>query len=106
MNENFKNQGTEAINGDAIIANAMSAVEMETVVTSGLSIVELPLGNGQLSQSHFNNANTIYVIKYDFTLVGNISMKENCVLKFLGGSFSNGTLVPNTLDSVKTAPTR
>lgn len=36
MNENFKNQGTEAINGDAIIANVMSAVEMETVVTSGL----------------------------------------------------------------------
>ena len=67
MNENFKNQGTEAINGDAIIANAMSALEMETVVTSGLSIVELPLGNGQLSQSDFESANTIYVIKYDFT---------------------------------------
>lgn len=40
MNENFKNQGTETINGDAIIANAMSAVEAEAVVTSGLSIVQ------------------------------------------------------------------
>lgn len=95
MNENFKNQGTEAINGDAIIANAMSAVEMETVVTSGLSIVEFPLGNGQLSQSDFGSANTIYVIKYDFTLVGNISMQENCVLEFRGGSFLFGTLTPN-----------
>lgn len=95
MNENFKNQGTEAINGDAIIANAMSAVEMETVVTSGLSIVEFPLGNGQLSQSDFNNANTIYVIKYDFTFSGStIFMKENCVLEFRGGSLSNGTLIP------------
>lgn len=95
MNENFKNQGTEAINGDAIIANAMSAVEMETVVTSGLSIVELPLGNGQLSQSDFNNANTIYVIKHDFSFAGTtITMKENCVLEFRGGSFSNGKLVP------------
>ena len=40
-----------------------------------------------------NQSNTIYEIRYDFDLDGNeISIPEGCVLKFNGGSFSNGTL--------------
>ena len=45
-----------------------------------------------LSQDEFNSENTIYIIKYDFTLNENITIPANCVLKFDGGSISNGTL--------------
>jgi hypothetical protein len=36
--------------------------------------------------------NTIYVIQYDFTLTGDVTIPENCILKFDGGSLSNGVL--------------
>lgn len=40
-----------------------------------------------------NQPNTIYEIRYDFDLDGNeISIPEECVLKFNGGSFSNGSI--------------
>lgn len=46
-----------------------------------------------LSQSDFNQANTIYEIRYDFDLNGNtISIPDNCELKFIGGSLKNGTI--------------
>lgn len=49
-----------------------------------------------LSQSDFNQGNTIYEIRYDFDLNGNtISIPDNCELKFEGGSLKNGTLVGN-----------
>ena len=49
-----------------------------------------------LTQSMINEPNTIYVIQYDFTLDGKeITVPENCVLKFEGGSLSNGTLIGN-----------
>ncbi len=39
------------------------------------------------------NANTIYEIRYDFDLNGaEITIPENCVLNFTGGSLSNGTI--------------
>lgn len=38
--------------------------------------------------------NTIYEIRYDFGLGGeSVTIPENCVLKFVGGSLSNGALV-------------
>lgn len=40
------------------------------------------------------NENTIYVIQYDFDLAdATITIPANCVLKFNGGSLSNGTIV-------------
>lgn len=40
--------------------------------------------------------NTIYEIRYDFDLNGaEITIPENCVLKFNGGSLNNGTIVFN-----------
>ena len=41
-----------------------------------------------LTQSMISDANTIYVIQYDFTLGGNITIPANCVLEFNGGSIS------------------
>ena len=34
------------------------------------------------------NGNTIFVIKYNFTLTGNVTIPANCVLQFKGGSIS------------------
>ena len=35
--------------------------------------------------------NTVFVIQYDFTLTGNVTIPANCVLLFDGGSISNST---------------
>lgn len=56
-----------------------------------------------LSQSDFNQVNTIYEIRYDFDLDGKIiNIPENCELKFVGGSLKNGTIVfSNTMIKYK-----
>jgi hypothetical protein len=44
-------------------------------------------------QSDFDQTNTIYVVRYKFTLNGNIiNLPDNCVIQFEGGNISNGTL--------------
>ena len=46
-----------------------------------------------LAQDMINEPNTIYEIRYDFDLNGTeISIPENCVLNFTGGSLSNGSI--------------
>ena len=46
-----------------------------------------------LTKEMINEPNTIYEIRYDFDLNGKeISIKEGCVLNFVGGSLSNGIL--------------
>lgn len=52
-----------------------------------------------LQQSMLSKENTIYIIQYDYDLNSQeITIPENCVLKFEGGSLNNGTLVgTNTL---------
>lgn len=41
----------------------------------------------------FNQSNTIYEIRYDFDLDGQpLTIPDNCVLKFEGGSLSNGSI--------------
>lgn len=47
-----------------------------------------------LLQADFAEDNTIYEIRYDFDLNGEeITIPENCVLDFQGGSLSNGSVV-------------
>lgn len=49
-----------------------------------------------LTQNMMSKDNTIYYIQYDYDLNGQtITVPENCVLEFDGGSLSNGTLVGN-----------
>lgn len=49
-----------------------------------------------LTQDMINNPDTIYEIRYNFDLNGaEITVPENCILKFEGGSLHNGTLVSN-----------
>lgn len=47
-----------------------------------------------LEQSMINEPNTIYEIRYDFCLDGKtITIPENCILKFNGGSIRNGNII-------------
>ena len=53
--------------------------------------------NNILYQDMINKSNTIYEIRYDFDLNGaEITIPENCVLDFQGGSFSNGIINNNS----------
>lgn len=55
-----------------------------------------------LYQDMFTQSNTVYEIRYDFDLSNQtITIPENCVLQFEGGSISNGTI---TLDNTKILP--
>ena len=46
-----------------------------------------------LEQSMVNKPNTIYEVRYLFCLDGNtITLPDNCIIKFNGGRFNNGTL--------------
>ena len=46
-----------------------------------------------LTQDMINEPNTVYEIRYDFDLDGEeITIRKECVLKFDGGSFRNGTV--------------
>lgn len=49
-----------------------------------------------LSPDIFNSENTIYVIKHDFTLNEDITIPDNCVLKFDGGSISGAHTLTGT----------
>lgn len=64
-------------------------------------------GVNTLTQSMINKNNTIYVIQYDFTLGEDITIPNNCVLQFEGGSISNNanyTLSINDLAFTIDAP--
>lgn len=53
-------------------------------------------GVNVLTQTMMQWPNTIYVIQYDYDLQGEtITVPENCVLDFQGGSLNNGTIVGN-----------
>lgn len=65
---------------------------------SGLGRKTLELkedGSNVLTQEDFDETNTIYVIQYDFTLGEDITVPENCVVEFDGGSVNNGKFMFN-----------
>lgn len=59
-----------------------------------------------LTQEMVSQANTIYVVQYDFDLnageTNSITLPSNCVLLFLGGTISNGTIVCDNTTIVNT----
>lgn len=56
-------------------------------------------GVNTLTQNMINKNNTIYIIQYDFILDEDITIPDNCVLKFDGGSIS-GEHIINTNNTV------
>lgn len=59
--------------------NGMGRIALKKNMVSGVNT---------LTQSMMQATNTIYVIRYDFTLGEDITVPENCVLEFDGGSIS------------------
>lgn len=56
-------------------------------------------GKNVLTQDMIANTNTIYEIRYDFDLNGeSINIPANCILKFIGGSLSNGDITCTNKD--------
>lgn len=69
--------------------------DRDTTNGMGYKILRLP-ENGILTQDMINEANTIYEIRYNFDLNGQeILVPKESVLKFTGGSLSNGTITGN-----------
>ena len=66
-------------------------------VTYKTIILKKNLVNGvnTLTQEMMSAQNTKYVIKYDYVLGEDITVPENCILEFDGGSLNNGNIVSN-----------
>lgn len=64
-------------------------------VTYKTIILKKNLVNGvnTLTQEMMSTTNTKYVIKYDYILGEDVTIPENCILEFDGGSISKGTLI-------------
>ena len=74
--------------------SSVSDKEYDPSNNSGMGKKTLKLTNGSntLSQSDFDQENTIYVIEYDFDLNGGeISVPDGSIIEFNGGSINNGT---------------
>lgn len=55
-------------------------------------------GINTLTQNMMPDANTIYIIQYDYMLGENITVPANCIFEFDGGSLSSGNIIfTNTL---------
>lgn len=78
---------------DKVAGGALEEKEYTLGSNSGMGRVvlrkNLVEGVNTLTQSMINKSNTIYVIQYDFTLGENITVPDNCVLEFNGGSISD-----------------
>lgn len=59
-------------------------------------------GKNILTQDMVSTPNTIYEIRYDFTLGGDITIPENCVLEFNGGSISGNSTGKDTITGQNT----
>ena len=109
--EEFLEQLVDATKGRYIVqGNVINAADEEdlTVEHSSLlgidtlKLADRPSTNGmgyiilrknKSFSEQVTKENTIYEIRYDFTISENIIIPENCVLKFDGGSISGGECV-------------
>lgn len=69
----------------------------------GRKILRKNMVNGVnvLTQKMMSCPNTVYVITYDYSLRGQeITVPDNCVLQFEGGSISSGTIIGNNTNIV------
>lgn len=79
----------------SVLKFADRAYNLETHIGMGYKILRRNIIDGKniLTQEMINQPDTIYEIRYDFDLDGaQITIPENCILKFDGGSLSNGKL--------------
>lgn len=84
---------------EKVVGSALEEKEYTSGSNNGMGRVMLHKnlvgGVNTLTQAMMQATNTIYVIQYDFTLGENITIPENCVLEFEGGSISGGFVYGN-----------
>ena len=75
---------------DDVAELSNKAYNPETYSGMGRVILRKNMVNGVnvLTQDMINQENTIYVIRYDFTLTSNVTVPANCILEFEGGSIN------------------
>lgn len=82
---------------DKVAGGALEEKEYTSSSNNGMGRVVLRKniveGVNTLTQNMINKSNTIYVIQYDFTLDEDITVPENCILDFQGGSLNNGRII-------------
>ncbi len=93
---------TRRFGGD-VTASSFSGVSTGSKATvSESSKTEL---RNLLTPAMLNQSNTIYEIRYDFDMDGNIvELKEGCTMYFNSGSISNGVLLANNKTKVINIP--
>ena len=79
----------EAVGNTNILKFANRSYNSENPNGMGYKI----LRNDMTFAEQVTDTNTIYEIRYDFTITGTATIPANCVLRFVGGSIKNGTLV-------------
>lgn len=82
--ENSISRQNVNVNVRAIVNDPNVTVQYKTKVLQK-NVVN---GVNTLTPAMISEANTKYIIKYDYTLSDNITIPENCVLEFDGGSIS------------------
>ena len=92
----FVKTGAAAVACLALNPNELHAALLDNFDSSGMDRIVLKQNNvsgiNSLTQAMVNKPNSVYIIQSDFTLASNITIPNNCVLDFDGGSISgNGT---------------
>jgi hypothetical protein len=90
-------------NGDSLEDVLYTESTYDPTVYSGMGrkVLQKNMVSGvnTLTQSMMSSTNTIYIIRYDFTLGSDITVPANCILEFDGGSISasgnNDTITGN-----------
>lgn len=93
-------QNIKSINGQSVLGEGNMTIHEEQLIDKSYAPAEfsglgrkylqknIVSGKNVLTQAMVSDANTIYVIQYDFTLDEDITVPVNCVLEFDGGSIS------------------
>jgi len=107
-------------NGDSGLQNSINQLSSQVVktVTQSLTTAQKDIANANLENKDATNGmarvvlkatdnfktvvegqtggNTIFVIRYDYTLTGNVTIPTNCVIDFDGGSISGAYTITGT----------
>lgn len=94
--ENSISRQNVNVNVRAIVNDPNVTVQYKTKVLQK-NVVN---GVNTLTPAMISEANTKYIIKYDYTLSDDITIPANCVLDFDGGSINGGSFVGNSFAKI------
>lgn len=79
-------------NEEPFSGKGVKILRKNLVGTPACSIDDNDYFDNVLNQSNFSEPHTIYIVRYDFTIDGNIVMPAGCELRFEGGTINGGGL--------------